>query len=149
MNPRRDRIINVVFALMLLVGVGLMSWRVYEGSKPATTPAIFADHATWDDAKRRAAESGKPLLVVVSATWCAPCQSYKRGALSDPQLEAWVRDNAVAVMLDADTDRDAATSLDVRSLPTTILLRGDEQLFREVGVVPADMLVGQLSAAAK
>lgn len=149
MNPRRDRIINVVFALMLLVGVGLMSWRVYENSRPAATPAIFADRATWDDAKRRAAESGKPLLVVVSATWCGPCQSYKRGALSDPKLEAWVRDNAVAVMLDADTDRDAATSLDVRSLPTTILLRGDEQLFREVGVVPADMLVGQLSAASK
>ena len=48
---------------------------------PAETPGVFEAGYSLQEATQKSASAGKPMLVLVTADWCPPCQALKRGAL--------------------------------------------------------------------
>jgi thiol:disulfide interchange protein DsbD len=96
-----------------------------------------------ETALARAKTAGKPVLVDTYAEWCAQCKELDKKTWPDPQVSAWIRDNAVAVRIDSDkTRKDLGTKLGILSYPTVILLDGDgRELRRLLGFQnPAEML---------
>lgn len=89
---------------------------------PAPTPDIFEDAYTLSEAREIGLQENKPVLVLATADWCAPCQSLKRGALSDPEVAELIRQRTIPVYLEDGQNRDEIASLGVRSYPTTLIL---------------------------
>ena len=83
----------------------------------------------------------KPTLVDFFATWCGPC---KMQAPILEQVKARVGDSANIVKVDIDTDRRLAATYNVRSVPTLILFKNGEPVWRTVGVQQADVLEQKL-----
>lgn len=84
----------------------------------------------------------KPTLVDFFATWCGPCR------MQGPVLEDVknrVGDKANVIKIDIDKNQELAARYNVRSVPTLILFKGGEAVWRAVGVQSADVLMAKLS----
>jgi thioredoxin 2 len=74
-----------------------------------------------------------PVLVDFWAAWCAPC---KKAA---PEVAALARDvggRAVVLKVDTDANADIAERYGIQSIPTFIMFRGGQPVFRRSGVAP-------------
>ncbi len=72
----------------------------------------------------RAKRVGRPLLVMVSATWCGPCKAFKAAAQQSPAIVGALK-RFVFADFDTDTSEDSARvaeSLKVESYPTFIAI---------------------------
>ena len=88
-------------------------------------------------------ESDRPVLVDVTADWCAPCRRMH------PLLErlAGEHENLQVVTLDADQNPATAARLGVLSLPTFVLFRDGAPVRSFVGARPYGRLVADVRAA--
>lgn len=120
----------VVIVASIVVIMNLRSNRA-----PADTPALFAQNLTLPEASQKSAATGKPVLVYATAAWCGPCQSFKRGALSDPEVEKIIVERTLPVYLDIDKESDAAGRLGIMSIPRMIVLRDNQIVAQHVGVM--------------
>jgi thioredoxin 1 len=80
----------------------------------------------------------RPVLVDFYATWCGPCKTMQ------PILEDVSRqlgDQVKVIKVDVDKNPDAANKYQVRGVPTLILFKKGQSLWRQSGVVPAHQLV--------
>lgn len=86
-----------------------------------------------EGALARAKAEKKLVLVDIYAEWCAQCKELDHKTWPAPEVEAWIRQNAVAVRIDTDKQRpDLAKKLEVRSYPSVILLDADGKELRRI-----------------
>jgi thioredoxin 1 len=74
-----------------------------------------------------------PVLIDFTAAWCAPCRTIA------PHVAAIARDYAGRLTVgtcDADSNAELAARLDVRAMPTLILMKGGQVIGQIVGAVP-------------
>lgn len=82
-------------------------------------------------------EGEKPVLVDFSAEWCGPCK------MMVPILKEVAQnlDNKVSIIkVDVDKNPQAAAHYSIQGVPTLILFRKGQTLWRQSGVVPAHQL---------
>lgn len=79
----------------------------------------------------------KPTLVDFFATWCGPCRM--QGPILE-EVKQRVGDTANVVKIDIDKNQELAAQYGVRSVPTLIMFKGGEAVWRAVGVQQADLL---------
>lgn len=80
----------------------------------------------------------KPVLVDFYATWCGPCQ-LMHPILDDVKKE--VGEKASILKIDVDKNQELAAKYQVRGVPTFMIFKDGEQLFRQSGVLEKDELV--------
>lgn len=79
----------------------------------------------------------KPVLVDFTATWCGPC---KMMAPILQQVKEKVGDAVTILKVDVDKNPQAAQSFQIQGVPTLILFRKGQPVWRQSGVIPADQL---------
>lgn len=75
-----------------------------------------------------ARETGRPMLIQVTASWCGYCRKMKSEVLSQAGIQRDLARGFVTVELDADKNRELVQRLGIKSLPTTIILTPDMQI---------------------
>ena len=84
----------------------------------------------------------KPTLVDFFATWCGPCR-MQAPVLEEVKSKAG--DKANVIKIDIDKNQELAARYNVRSVPTLIIFKNGEALWRAVGLQSADVLMAKLS----
>ena len=82
-------------------------------------------------------KSEKPTLVDFYATWCGPCK------MMSPLLEqvaTEMGDETKIIKVDIDKNRDAAAKYGIRSVPTLILFKEGEIVWRQSGLPPKNLI---------
>ena len=83
-----------------------------------------------------------PVLVDFYATWCGPCRMMKP-VIED--LEKRVGNKARFIKIDVDENEDLALRYNVQSVPTFIIFKNGQVVWRDSGVRKAHLLEQILS----
>jgi|GEM_PF-1637069 thiol-disulfide isomerase/thioredoxin len=111
-------------------------------------PSLFQT-TTFADAKAASLRDSSYLLVDLTASWCPPCRMMEQDTWPDPRIAEWVSQHGSAIQIDIDADRDTATELQIKAIPTLVLFKDGKELDRKVGYVNADGLLEWLNGAAR
>lgn len=86
-------------------------------------------------------KADKPTLVDFFATWCGPC---KMQAPILEQVKARLGDSVNILKVDVDANRELSARYRIQSVPTLIVFKNGEALWRGYGVHQADVLEAKL-----
>ncbi len=123
---------------VLLVGLlGVLAYMQWRGSF-SPMPPVFDEGLTLQRGGERSTKSGKLVIAYGSASWCGPCQTYKRTTLVDSGVVAWIRRHAEPVYINIDRQQVDAQQLGITSIPVTILLKDGKEVARLTGAASAE-----------
>jgi thiol-disulfide isomerase/thioredoxin len=108
---------------------------------PALGAAAAFSGQGFDAALRESERSGRPLVVMFSATWCGPCRAMEEGSWTDASVERWVREHGTALHLDWDKDAEVFRRYSVQSLPLLVAFRDGKVVDRTLGYKDAGQLL--------
>ena len=83
-------------------------------------------------------DGNQPILVDFHATWCGPCKA-QAPILKD--LSADIKGKARILKIDIDKNQPIAQKYQVRSVPTLILFKNGQLLWRQAGVASKQQLL--------
>ena len=92
-----------------------------------------------------AGQTGKPVLLVFSASWCPPCQIMKHEVWPDERVRLAITRNYVPVMLDPEDAPEEAARYQADGIPTILALDAQGRVLRRANYLPADDLLHFLS----
>ena len=78
-----------------------------------------------------------PVLVDFSATWCQPCHMLHPIL---EQLASEMGDKVKIIKIDVDKNKELAGKLNIQGVPTMILYKNGQSVWRQSGVLPAHEL---------
>lgn len=114
------------------------------------TPTAIEYVEGFESGLRRAAEDGRPLLVVFRGSWCRWSAELTQGTLADHRIVG-LSSRFVCVAVDADRDAATCRRFAVDRFPSVLLLDADgSERFRVTGSTAAglaDAMAGLLDAA--
>lgn len=139
--PTEKKQFQFLGTLMTLLAVALvLQWTsggglflpAKETALPESTIPWREDYAlTLEESK----SSGKPVLVVFSASWCPPCKMMKREVWPDAEVAAAVESGFVPMYVDVDLKQygPVVQRYNIRGIPSILILDGEGQVLRQAG----------------
>jgi thioredoxin 1 len=84
--------------------------------------------------------SEEKTLVVFSAEWCGPCKTMA------PLLEKAKSQNSRILKINVDENRDLASQMGIKSIPTSIVFQNGSALDKKVGAMSMDEIRSMLTS---
>jgi thioredoxin-related protein/YHS domain-containing protein len=100
-------------------------------------PASFAvEEIPWstdiEGSLRKAAATGKPVLMEFTASWCVYCKRMEKTTFVDPAIVSSVNQQFVAVRIDADQHKDLVADLAIKGLPAILIVSPDLKILARI-----------------
>jgi thioredoxin-related protein len=87
----------------------------------------------YEHAMKRAVAENKPVMAVITQTYCPWCTKFKERTLTDPDVAKMVNEHFVPLLLNKDTDA-MPEDIRARMVPTTFFLDHEgEEIFSSIG----------------
>jgi hypothetical protein len=89
----------------------------------------FADLG-FEAAREKARNEERLLVIEFAASWCPHCKRMEQDVWSQPDVRAWLAQQAVAIRVDVDEERELAWGFGIQSHPTVVALKDGTELER-------------------
>lgn len=106
-----------IFSRPLIAAVALLGVTMLAG--PARAEIRW--QRSTSAALEKAQQSGRPILVFVTAQWCHYCQKMKRDTWDNPAVCQPVGQHFETVVLDGDRDADIVSQMNLSGYPATLV----------------------------
>ena len=107
-------------------------------------------HKDYDAALKQAQETGQPLLVELSTSWCHFCRKMMRETLQESRVVGIINDGFVPVLLDADRHPSLVRQWGVSGYPTTVLVSPEGKMIQRLkGYKSASLFARQIASYGK
>jgi thiol-disulfide isomerase/thioredoxin len=124
-NPEALEVLSMFSRRVVLIGALAMT-------AAGSAPALAADPQAFDEkAFADAQKAGKPILVMITASWCPTCKA-QQPILSDLTARPAFKDLAYFVV-DFDDEKDVVRNFGARHQSTLIVFKGATEVGRSVG----------------
>jgi thioredoxin-related protein/YHS domain-containing protein len=109
-----------------------------------------ADEIRWstdiEQSLQSAAQSGKPVLMEFTASWCVYCKRMEKSTFTDPRVAAQIEEQFVAVRVDADKHKDLVKDLEIEGLPAILIVSPELKIIHRIkGFQTANALLTELN----
>jgi len=95
----------------------------------------------WEpEAFREAQETGKPVLLSLSAVWCHWCHVMDETSYSDPNVISYINEHYVPIRVDNDQRPDINTRYNMGGWPTTAFLTPEGEVLAGATYVPPEQM---------
>jgi thiol-disulfide isomerase/thioredoxin len=105
-------------------------------SVTVSSRVAHADGVQWltdpPAALQQSRSSGRPVLMRFSAEWCGPCRKMERTTFADPGTAASINRSFVPLVIDADENEALAKKLNIRGLPTLVIVTPDMKILKKI-----------------
>lgn len=110
---------------------------------PGTGAGKVAWGSSFETATATSKETGRPLLIYFTATWCGPCQDMKAHVFTEDAVANTLNNRFVPVMIETTDDTDEVRELGgryaVKYLPTMVITDAEGNVIAErYGGIGAD-----------
>lgn len=89
-------------------------------------------------------DTGRPLLVYVTADYCGYCRKMERDTWSDPKVAWRIQEGFVALKVDAKKQADLVKRLEIDGLPATLLFDSEGRLIQRLSGYSRPAAVNEL-----
>ena len=128
-----EKMRSVGFKQVYELDGGIMKWRA------ANLPEENANSTGMTAAEfEQLLNTDKKVLIDFYATWCGPC---KKMAPYLEQMKTEMADSVVIVRIDADANQALAKSLKIDALPTLLLYKNKQAVWRNTGFIEKEEVV--------
>lgn len=77
-------------------------------------------------------DTGRPLLIYVTADYCGYCRKMERETWADPKVSQRIQESVVALKVDAEKNPELVKRLEVEGLPATLLFDSEGHLVQRL-----------------
>lgn len=141
----RSSIFNLCLAavcLSLIIVAGMRRDELSARRPNKAEPLATSDE--YEPAMARASKERTQILLVFGAKWCVWCQKFTRDVMPNQRIASRLESKRISVVkIDVDKRRDLSSKYGVKTLPTLILVDGDDmELKRTTGFVSVREFLG-------
>jgi thioredoxin len=115
---------------------GMMQWR--SARLPETTDNKIVSSGMSKADFDKLLQTDKIVLIDFYAEWCAPCKKMKPYL---DEISTEMKDQVVVIRIDVDKNPGLAADLQVQGVPTLMLYKKGQLIWRKSGVIPKHELV--------
>jgi thiol:disulfide interchange protein len=101
-------------------------------AKPTPPPSTEIVLMGYNEAMKQSAATGKPVLVMFTASWCTWCNKFKKEVLTDASVKA-ACSKYLFTMIDADQEKAALRKFGVTGLPSFVVTNSKEEKLKFAG----------------